>query len=92
MNKLLSFKWEYIIVDEAHKLKNEDVDPLNEVGKQVLAILNKLTTSNFDILKEKLHQIEIDTEAKRTRATEVIFVKVLSRLSTGFFFEVQRAK
>mmetsp|Transcript_15923 Transcript_15923/g.21580 ORF Transcript_15923/g.21580 Transcript_15923/m.21580 type:complete len:223 (+) Transcript_15923:802-1470(+) len=24
MNKLLSFKWEYIIVDEAHKLKNED--------------------------------------------------------------------
>jgi len=24
MNKLLGFKWEYIIVDEAHKLKNED--------------------------------------------------------------------
>lgn len=24
MNKLLSFRWEYIIVDEAHKLKNED--------------------------------------------------------------------
>lgn len=24
MNKLLSFKWEYVIVDEAHKLKNED--------------------------------------------------------------------
>jgi len=24
MNQLLKFKWEYIIVDEAHKLKNED--------------------------------------------------------------------
>jgi len=24
MTKLLSFKWEYVIVDEAHKLKNED--------------------------------------------------------------------
>lgn len=24
MNNLLKYKWEYIIVDEAHKLKNED--------------------------------------------------------------------
>ena len=24
MNQLLKFKWEYVIVDEAHKLKNED--------------------------------------------------------------------
>jgi len=24
MTKLLGFKWEYVIVDEAHKLKNED--------------------------------------------------------------------
>ena len=53
-----------------------EVDPLEEVSKQVLAILNKLTPQKFEKLIQRFNQIEINTEAKLKRSMELIFEKV----------------
>ena len=51
-------------------------DPLEEVSKQVLAILNKLTAKKFIKLMLRFSLIEINTGAKLKRSAELIFEKV----------------
>ena len=65
------------------KLKSNEVqssqpetDPMAEVSKQVLSILNKLTPQMFDRLIQQFKAITIDTEAKLKRCIELIFEKV----------------
>ena len=56
--------------------KGEEEDPLADVSKQTLAILNKLTPQKFDKLLAKFNEINIDTEAKLRKCMELIFEKV----------------
>ena len=53
-----------------------EVDPLADVSKQTLAILNKLTPQKFDTLIMRFNNITIDTEAKLRRCIDLIFEKV----------------
>ena len=54
----------------------EEEDPLAEVSKQTLAILNKLTPQKFDTLIVKFNQIKIDSEEKLRRCIDLVFDKV----------------
>ena len=54
----------------------EEEDPLAEVSKQTLAILNKLTPQKFDALIVKFNQIKIDSEEKLRKCIDLVFDKV----------------
>merc|ERR1719376_283588 len=54
-----------------------EADPLEEVAKQTLAILNKLTPQKFDTLIQKFNKITIDTEAKLRKCIDLIFEKAV---------------
>merc|ERR1719295_693631 len=69
----------------AEKGKGEEEDPLAEVSKQTLAILNKLTPQKFDKLLAKFNEINIDTEAKLRKCMELIFEKAVDE--PGFAVE-----
>jgi len=55
----------------------ESAGPIDEVAKQTLAILNKLTPQKFDTLIKKFNMINIDTEAKLQKCIDLIFEKAV---------------
>jgi len=63
----------------------EEEDPLADVAKQTLAILNKLTPQKFDKLIQKFNEITIDTEAKLRKCIDLIFEKAVDE--PGFSVE-----
>jgi len=72
---------------ELHKTENPwtpghnmNEDPLADVSRQTLAILNKLTAQTFDKLVQKFEEITIDTEAKLRKCVELIFEKSIRRI------------
>ena len=54
----------------------EEEDPLAEVSKQTLAILNKLTPQKFDTLIVKFNQIKIDSVEKLRRCIDLVIDRV----------------
>jgi translation initiation factor 4G len=55
----------------------EALDELEILGKQVRAILNKLTPQKFDKLVLKFKELPIDTEEKLILCTDLVFEKAL---------------
>ncbi|XP_040578208.1 eukaryotic translation initiation factor 4 gamma 1 isoform X2 [Lepeophtheirus salmonis] len=52
-------------------------DSMEDLGKKIRSILNKLTPQKFDDLVQKFNELTIDSEAKLTHAIELIFEKAI---------------
>ena len=57
--------------------KEETLDEMGLLKKNVLAILNKLTPQKFDALVEKFNALPIDSQTKLQVCMELIFEKAV---------------
>ncbi|RYY33706.1 hypothetical protein EON62_03985, partial [archaeon] len=53
------------------------VDPVEEMERALMALCNKLSRENFEVIMEQILKLEINTQSKLQRVAEVIFEKAL---------------
>lgn len=64
----------------------KDDDGIEELLRGVRSILNKLTTTNFDVMLDQFQDLNIDTADKVNAVTSMVFLKAVNEpnFSTGY--------